>query len=380
MGRRCCCQRGCTIFEDDFNRSDSTSLGSGWEEVSGDWQIVSGELRELSGTGIVITTKEHPKDSHTGIWRVVVPLLLSGGTVRLLVNYVPEDGVGGVEEYRYLEVSYVSTEECRLAIGESVDGVDTEWDYVTVPLAEDMTLMVCMNNNAMYGSVSSKPGWVLQECDITDNGGRKSGLENLSGSGTDGIFDDFYWEENYETNTACPTCACDCENRCMPCTGLIATFVRTAGSPATCTGLDGFSLSLKYDACKDNPYAEYPVYLFEGDMSSISCDGGVGTWPDVVRLRLYCPGSGTPEHPNYNACEDWFLCDDAETISTEQEGFSFTAWPEDCIDAPNRAAYPYFCQCDPLIFKFGPFSVWYRAPEPMPSWMLDEYEIHITEA
>lgn len=41
-------------FSDDFNRADSTSLGAGWVEVSGDWSIVSSQLSSGSAGGTII--------------------------------------------------------------------------------------------------------------------------------------------------------------------------------------------------------------------------------------------------------------------------------------------------------------------------------------
>lgn len=43
-----------TTFTDDFNRSDSTSLGAGWVEVSGDWSIVSNQLSPGAAGGTII--------------------------------------------------------------------------------------------------------------------------------------------------------------------------------------------------------------------------------------------------------------------------------------------------------------------------------------
>lgn len=43
-----------TSFSDDFNRSDSTSLGAGWVEVSGDWSIVSNQLSPGAAGGTII--------------------------------------------------------------------------------------------------------------------------------------------------------------------------------------------------------------------------------------------------------------------------------------------------------------------------------------
>lgn len=41
-------------FTDDFNRADSTNLGAGWVEVSGDWSIVSNQLSPGAAGGTII--------------------------------------------------------------------------------------------------------------------------------------------------------------------------------------------------------------------------------------------------------------------------------------------------------------------------------------
>ncbi|MFR9796616.1 hypothetical protein ACL02U_12030 [Streptomyces sp. MS06] len=41
-------------FSDNFNRADSTNLGSGWVEVSGDWSIVSQQLSPGAAGGTII--------------------------------------------------------------------------------------------------------------------------------------------------------------------------------------------------------------------------------------------------------------------------------------------------------------------------------------
>lgn len=43
-----------TSFSDDFNRADSSSLGAGWVEVSGDWSIVSNQLSPGAAGGTII--------------------------------------------------------------------------------------------------------------------------------------------------------------------------------------------------------------------------------------------------------------------------------------------------------------------------------------
>jgi hypothetical protein len=43
-----------TTFTDDFNRADSSNLGAGWVEVSGDWSIVTNQLSPGAAGGTII--------------------------------------------------------------------------------------------------------------------------------------------------------------------------------------------------------------------------------------------------------------------------------------------------------------------------------------
>jgi len=43
-----------TTFTDDFNRANSSDLGAGWVEVSGDWSVVSNQLSPGSAGGTII--------------------------------------------------------------------------------------------------------------------------------------------------------------------------------------------------------------------------------------------------------------------------------------------------------------------------------------
>jgi len=52
-----------TTFADDFNRANSTDLGAGWVEVSGDWSIVSNQLSPGSAGGTIILRAAGAMDS-----------------------------------------------------------------------------------------------------------------------------------------------------------------------------------------------------------------------------------------------------------------------------------------------------------------------------
>lgn len=43
-----------TTYSDDFNRADSSNLGAGWVEVSGDWSIISNQLSPGAAGGTVL--------------------------------------------------------------------------------------------------------------------------------------------------------------------------------------------------------------------------------------------------------------------------------------------------------------------------------------
>lgn len=53
-----------TSFSDDFNRVDSTDLGSNWVEVSGDWSIVGNQLSSGSAGGTVLLRAATPMSSN----------------------------------------------------------------------------------------------------------------------------------------------------------------------------------------------------------------------------------------------------------------------------------------------------------------------------
>lgn len=59
-------------FTDDFNRADSTDLGAGWVEVSGDWSIVSGQLAPDTSSGNTILRATAPMDSSDNYAQVTI--------------------------------------------------------------------------------------------------------------------------------------------------------------------------------------------------------------------------------------------------------------------------------------------------------------------
>lgn len=59
-------------FSDDFNRPDSTDLGAGWVEVSGDWSIISQQLSSGSAGGTIILRAATPMASNDHYAQVTI--------------------------------------------------------------------------------------------------------------------------------------------------------------------------------------------------------------------------------------------------------------------------------------------------------------------
>ncbi|MEV5977505.1 hypothetical protein [Streptomyces sp. NPDC052114] len=60
-------------FSDDFNRADSTDLGSGWVEVSGNlWAIISGQLSPGAAGGTIILRAATPMDGNDHYAQVTI--------------------------------------------------------------------------------------------------------------------------------------------------------------------------------------------------------------------------------------------------------------------------------------------------------------------
>lgn len=61
-----------TAFSDDFNRTDSTNLGAGWVEVSGDWSIASSQLSPGSDGGTIILRAAGAMDGNDNYAQVTI--------------------------------------------------------------------------------------------------------------------------------------------------------------------------------------------------------------------------------------------------------------------------------------------------------------------
>lgn len=358
--RRCCCKRGCDIVHDDFNRADSTTIGSSWVEESGEWEIDSNTLTETTGTGIIRTTKRHPANHPTGHYGVTFLNLQHGNKYRLLFNVLDDENYYYVEYYYWLSGQ---TNMSTLTIGQ-VEGIaDTVVDSVTQQAPEpgrNEALIMCRLNSGVY-TTSASTGQ-LAVCGLSDNGGRRAGLANASGSNAL-AFDDFTWDEHYNSNKDCEACFCNCGGYCIP-SKLTMTIV------ADCD-LDGLTTSGYGHPTSEGEwqfsFANW-LYLYSG--------GGMVT--DQM-FRVYCPCFGhVPaedfEGPECEAGENFFLCDVSYAQLPNMPG-----WTHSCYGGGLSGAYATDYTCNPLWWQFGPFEIREYNESPEGYEVLCTFMVHVTE-
>ena len=82
----CCAQSGCLILLDDFERADSTNLGSDWDEIAGDSEIVSGEV-SIPTSGIIATDSSIVSTNIDQFVYGKIKTIATGKKYRIICNY-----------------------------------------------------------------------------------------------------------------------------------------------------------------------------------------------------------------------------------------------------------------------------------------------------
>lgn len=205
-GADCGCCPECTIFIDDFNRADSTSLGSNWSEDSGSWEIASNELK-CTADGKVTAVPTHPDSTSHAKVSTVFNCTETDVKVRIYVDY---DGTN----YHFAEVSVGSAgagADSELKLFKHSGGSDTQLGTTRtitgVSTGEDVQFDVCFDGTILeaYISDGTNDGGATES--TTEVGGDQVALECngiVSGQVT---FDPFeYFKHRDATNPSCPDC------------------------------------------------------------------------------------------------------------------------------------------------------------------------------
>lgn len=199
------CITPCAIESDSFHRADTTDLGCKWSENSGIWQIVSNELKMLSGgPGQVLCRVFHPgqKAHHYVTCSAYVD---ATAQPMILVNS-KADG----SSYHWARLSWNGGSTLTITIGK--DG--TTLDSVTTSLtaAGFVTVTVCYSGSVITATAGGASVYAISSAVSL---GYYVGLAGNSSGGE--RFDDFVFKKHRDPdNRSCPDCpeaaitGCDC--------------------------------------------------------------------------------------------------------------------------------------------------------------------------
>jgi hypothetical protein len=333
---------------DDFDREDSTNLGSDWNEAVGDWQISGYRLIETGTVGAKL------------FWTNPVPLR-SAGEMHMAIEVY--DHYDGAIYYLYPASLNTTTEGPvvvkfeRLAMDawqvSFVGSSCTDNSIIQAPAYNvngGLTIGCCVDDDdevgMMRAGISAQPGYPDVWCDDDDAGsGRYVGIGH--GNGVNGAtFDNFSTDELRTTETPrvksaeCYNCWCWCLDN-PPDKHLSAEF-RDAyfieeGGPTDCTRADCLTQSWDMDW-------EYNV--------------GLSRWYGEVTV----PATAAPANGLETDFAFEMKCSDAYDSDDSWPGRNFTLkFVEGCSTLNNGTYQPIaeLSTCVPFNLVFGPFEMRY---------------------
>lgn len=245
---RSCCVESCWTGSDNFDRTNSTDLGSDWHEEVGYWENVNGDLHELSGSSTgtanakIYFTQAVPINSAGEMQvniKVISPHINDIFYIYLACNDI--HGAGG--SWASFEYTAVNTWKVTLSTG--------EWKIQTYipPLNTPYThiFRACIDSDGFLMAAVSSSGDEYPWNDGAATGsGRYCGLgHNNTAYGA--LLDDFSVYSLRTATEECVTCFCHCgdfNDRNNIQKGLLLT-VFNAVNRATCMG--GLSVGLDWE-------------------------------------------------------------------------------------------------------------------------------------
>lgn len=314
-----CCQAGnCVIAEDDFNRADSTALGSLWDERSGDWEIFGNELKENGNAGaLVVCTTESPGSPFDAF--VSIDLrddIADGAKPRIIVNYLDDDN------YFFAELTISMPDSSTLRLWRRAGGTNTALTApVTLVGLTLNSLSACFIDESFAAHVTAAPQEWLWVCHpATHANGRKAGIGN--GGNVAFTCDTFLFLRHLirsPSGFVCPSCQCTCDldtgkKHCLP-----WTLTLTISTNDTCSVPDGTTVTLTYD---------WAAEVWSG--SKFLCGE---TW----LFNFYCLPSGS--------------CAEEELV---------LGWTPATLCVGGGCELPTGAStCNPLSLVYGPFEICY---------------------
>lgn len=309
--RRCCCVQGCAITSDDFNRANSTSIGSQWTEHVGDWEILSNKLT-VGEVGLVRNHAINPYGTGNQVVNAKIHGMVTGTKHRIILQC---DVTG--TDYYYAEWYYIDATHMTFSLGSSSGGVLKTINGA--PILDGTIIRASMTDGGIL--CMSDDASRLTVCTDSKTG-KYTGL--AAGSSSGATFDDYVFQAHYADNPLCPSCDCGCDGYCIE-DDLVATFEDLN----QCPNLDGLTIPLT-----NTGPIKFGSDWYQG--AAILCPGGVGG-SENIQLRFGCTGTNS-------GMSDLRLSIEVGSFITVVGGFNF-AFPD-----------PSASTCNPLALRYGPFT------------------------
>lgn len=212
----CCCV-DCVIFRDTFERADDTDVGADWDELSGDWAIVSNELEGV-GAGILLADTAYNESAPTVVSVHITALETSGDKGRVIIAYTDANN------YLYAQVEN-DAGAGKLKLFKVVAGTHTQLGTTrTLSMWNlgDIWLIVCYQEGilaaeAHFGTSGGFgfPGTSVMSKAVTATGTR----HGLAVGGGTVLFNNYLLERHEDEENGCRNCArfcTQCEDELEP--------------------------------------------------------------------------------------------------------------------------------------------------------------------
>lgn len=143
-----CCD--CSYFTDEFNRADSTDLGSDWDERAGVWRILNQMLRADSANGLIVCQQQHPSGSLSYHVFARFRFRNDGDEARVVVDYVDDNN------YVFAQIKQGSAAD-GLSLWKRTNGTNAEvgtrlGNYV-FPVDFEFECHLCVHDGEITASV-----------------------------------------------------------------------------------------------------------------------------------------------------------------------------------------------------------------------------------
>jgi len=389
MGRRrCCCN--CYEYEDDFERSNSSTIGGSWLECDGDSAIEDGRLKIPAGGEVALNEMQADVGEEVGLFYMDCEIYETGpspsihtGAKYQIVAFVGSDGTpcsGASNEY-IIEMEITgsafvgSPAMCEITYrlfgpdgqigGDQVNGVSEQY----------LQLAMCVGPYQIVAGKSTQMD--MWTCPDEEYGteGRYFAIRN---DGTVTAYVDWAkYIDHYDHDKACPDCRTNCCCTCIEDTAdratrtLIATIYHDedeheGGDHNNCSGMNGTEVELMcsgedFKCCTwqhaseylefgcNNAYETGDGYLYglkfvmHCDDPNNNCEGyrGYLSWPTPGTLAK----DGITQFANHAWC------------STDGYAWNPPVWRD--MESPLEVA----CDCvtdddaDAVNITFGPFQL-----------------------